>query len=162
MTTKYKDPLMEHFLNPKNVGEMPDASGVGNVGNPLCGDIIRFFIKVNGDKIEKASFKTFGCRAAIATSSVLTQIVPGKTLPEALAISEKDIARPLGELPALKMHCARLAGYALKAAIGDYRARTTGDWTFLEEILERTRNPCEWTEEAQTRKKEIQHVEPPL
>ena len=114
---------MEHFLNPHNVGEMPDADGVGNVGNPVCGDIMRLYIKVKEDRIVDARFKTFGCGAAIATSSMVTDLVKGKTLQEALQISNKAVAEALDGLPKIKMHCSVLAEEALKAAIEDYRKR---------------------------------------
>jgi len=111
---------MEHFLHPRNVGEIPDASGIGNVGNPICGDIMRMYIKVENDIIVDAKFKTFGCGAAIATSSMVTEMVKGKTLEEALAISNKAVAEALGGLPAIKMHCSLLAEQALRAALKDY------------------------------------------
>jgi len=114
---------MEHFLNPHNVGELPDADGVGNVGNPVCGDIMRLYIKVQDGRIVDARFKTFGCGAAIATSSMVTDLVKGKTLDEALQISNKAVAEALGGLPKVKMHCSVLAEEALRAAIEDYRKR---------------------------------------
>src|ERR1051325_1247903 len=117
MTSKpAKDPLMDHFMNPRNVGELPDADGVGDVGNPMCGDIVRLFLKIKGDKIEKATFKTFGCRAAIATSSILTEMVKGKAIQDALKLKEKDMLDQLGDLPPLKRHCGKLAELALQAA----------------------------------------------
>src|SRR4029078_9780705 len=94
-----KDLLMEHFMNPRNVGEIADADGVGDVGNPLCGDIVRLFIKIKENKIQKATFKTFGCRAAIATSSILTEMVTGKTVDQALKLNQKTIGEALGDLP---------------------------------------------------------------
>src|SRR5690349_150411 len=115
-----KDLLMEHFMNPRNAGELPDPDGVGEVANPVCGDIVRLFLKIKDNKIQKASFKTFGCRAAIATSSVLTEMVPGKTLEEALTLDKNDMSKALGDLPPLKQHCTKLAELALKAALGDY------------------------------------------
>ena len=121
--TEYSQKVMEHFLNPHNVGEMPDADGVGNVGNPVCGDIMRLYIKVKEDRIVDARFKTFGCGAAIATSSMVTDLVKGKTLQEALQISNKAVAEALDGLPKIKMHCSVLAEEALKAAIEDYRKR---------------------------------------
>jgi nitrogen fixation NifU-like protein len=114
---------MEHFLNPHNVGELPDANGIGNVGNPVCGDIMRLYIKVEADRIVDVRFKTFGCGAAIATSSMVTDLVKGKTLDEALQISNKAVAEALGGLPKIKMHCSVLAEEALKAAIEDYRKK---------------------------------------
>ncbi|MDD2866300.1 MAG: Fe-S cluster assembly scaffold protein NifU [Candidatus Omnitrophota bacterium] len=121
--TQYSEKVMEHFLNPHNVGELPDADGVGNVGNPVCGDIMRLYIKVQDGRIVDARFKTFGCGAAIATSSMVTDLVKGKTLDEALQISNKAVAEALGGLPKVKMHCSVLAEEALRAAIEDYRKR---------------------------------------
>jgi len=121
--TQYSEKVMEHFKNPKNVGEIPDADGIGNVGNPVCGDIMRLYIKVEDNKIKDAKFKTFGCGAAIATSSMVTEIVKGKTVEEALKISNKAVAEALGGLPPIKMHCSVLAEQALKSAIDDYLAK---------------------------------------
>ncbi len=118
--TQYSEKVMEHFKNPRNVGEIKDADGIGNVGNPVCGDIMRLYIKVQDDKIVDAKFKTFGCGAAIATSSMVTEIVKGKTVREALEISNRAVAEALGGLPPIKMHCSVLAEQALKAAIDDY------------------------------------------
>ena len=120
---QYSDKVMEHFLSPHNVGELPDANGVGNVGNPVCGDIMRLYIKVENDRIIDVRFKTFGCGAAIATSSMVTDLVKGKTLDEALQISNKAVAEALGGLPKVKMHCSVLAEEALRSAIEDYRKR---------------------------------------
>ena len=121
--TEYSEKVMQHFLNPHNVGEIPDASGVGNVGNIICGDIMRLYIKVEDNRIVDAKFKTFGCGAAIATSSMVTDLVKGKTLDEALQISNKAVAEALGGLPKIKMHCSVLAEEALRAAIEDYRKK---------------------------------------
>jgi len=118
--TQYSEKVMEHFKNPKNVGEIPDADGIGNVGNPICGDIMRLYIKVKDGKILDAKFKTFGCGAAIATSSMITELVKGKTIDEALKISNSAVAEALGGLPKIKMHCSVLAEEALKSAIDDY------------------------------------------
>lgn len=120
---QYGEKVMEHFLNPHNVGELVDANGVGNVGNPVCGDIMRLYIKVEEGKIVDAKFKTFGCGAAIATSSMVTDLVKGKTIEEALLISNKAVAEALGGLPKIKMHCSVLAEEALRAAIEDYRKK---------------------------------------
>ena len=139
-----KDMLMEHFMNPRNVGEFSDADGVGDVGNPLCGDIIRLFLQIKNDRIDKAAFKTFGCRAAIATSSILTELVKGKTIAEARHLTREDISQVLGDLPPLKQNCAKLAELALQAALGDYLSRSTGDRTLLNEVQERIHNPREW------------------
>ena len=117
---KYTEKVMEHFQNPRNVGEISDADGVGTVGNPACGDIMKLFIKVKDGKITEAKFKTFGCGAAIATSSMVTELVVGKTIEEALKISKATVAEALGGLPPQKMHCSNLAADALKAAIDQY------------------------------------------
>lgn len=118
--TQYSEKVMDHFKNPRNVGEIPDADGIGNVGNPVCGDIMRLYIKVENDVIVDAKFKTFGCGAAIATSSMVTEIVKGKSIDEALQISNKAVTEALGGLPKIKMHCSVLAEEALKSAIDDY------------------------------------------
>ena len=123
---EYGEKVMQHFLNPHNVGELPGANGTGNVGNPICGDIMRLYIKVEDGKIVDASFKTFGCGAAIATSSMVTDLVKGKTLDEALQISNKAVAEALGGLPKIKMHCSVLAEEALRAAIEDYKKKQQG------------------------------------
>ncbi|MFA5156470.1 MAG: Fe-S cluster assembly scaffold protein NifU [Candidatus Omnitrophota bacterium] len=117
----YSDKVMDHFLNPRNVGEIPDASGIGSVGNPICGDVMKMFIKVENNIVTDAKFKTYGCGAAIATSSMVTEMVKGKPLDEALKISNKSVADALGGLPAVKLHCSVLAEEALRAAIEDYR-----------------------------------------
>ena len=117
----YSDLVMEHFRNPRNVGEIPDADGVGMVGNPVCGDVMKMMIKVQDDRIADIKFQTFGCGAAIATSSIATEIVKGKTLEEALSLSNKAVAEALGGLPPAKMHCSNLAADAIHKAIEDYR-----------------------------------------
>jgi nitrogen fixation NifU-like protein len=117
----YSDLVMEHFRNPRNVGEIPDADGVGMVGNPVCGDVMKMMIKVRDDRIADIKFQTFGCGAAIATSSIATEIVKGKTLEEALSLSNKAVAEALGGLPPAKMHCSTLAAYAIHKAIEDNR-----------------------------------------
>lgn len=118
--TQYSEKVMEHFRDPHNVGEIPDADGIGDVGNPVCGDIMRLYIKVKDGLITDAKFKTFGCGAAIATSSMVTDIVKGKSVEDALKISNRAVAEALGGLPAIKMHCSVLAEQALKSAIDDY------------------------------------------
>ena len=124
MEGHYSDKVMEHFRNPRNVGEIPDADGVGNVGNPVCGDIMRLYIRVDKNEvITDAKFKTFGCGAAIATSSMVTELVKGKTIKDALSISNHAVADALGGLPKIKMHCSVLAEQALRGAINDYLAR---------------------------------------
>ena len=120
----YSEKVMDHFLHPRNVGEIPGASGVGTVGNPVCGDVMRMYIKVENNIIVDVKFKTFGCGAAIATSSMVTEMVKGKTLEEALKISNRAVAEALGGLPPIKMHCSVLAEQALKSAIEDYRKRS--------------------------------------
>lgn len=117
---------MEHFTNPRNVGEIENASGVGELGNAACGDIMRISILVEDDIIKDVKFKTFGCGAAIATSSMVTEMVKGKTIDEALAITNKAVAEALGGLPPAKMHCSNLAADALHKAIEDYRAKHAG------------------------------------
>lgn len=119
----YSDKVMDHFSNPRNTGEIPDADGVGQVGNPVCGDIMKMFIKVDDGRISDIKFKTFGCGAAIATSSMVTEMVKGKTIEEALAVSNQMVAEALGGLPAPKMHCSNLAADALHKAIEDYHER---------------------------------------
>ncbi|NLB73809.1 MAG: Fe-S cluster assembly scaffold protein NifU [Firmicutes bacterium] len=116
----YTEKVMDHFTNPRNVGEIQDADGVGMVGNPICGDVMKLTIKVEGDRIKDAKFKTFGCGAAIAVSSMVTELVLGKTLEEALEISNKAVADALGGLPPKKMHCSNLGADALRKAIEDY------------------------------------------
>lgn len=116
----YSEKVMDHFLHPRNVGEIPDASGIGNVGNPVCGDILRLYIKVENGIIVDAKFKTFGCGAAISTSSMVTEMVKGKSIEEALQISNKAVAEALGGLPPIKMHCSVLAEEALRSALADY------------------------------------------
>jgi len=116
----YTEKVMEHFRNPHNMGEIPDADGVGTVGNPVCGDLMTIYIKVKENHIEDIKFKTFGCGAAIATSSMITELAKGKTLEEAMKISRSDVADSLGGLPPIKMHCSNLAADGLHAAIQDY------------------------------------------
>lgn len=116
----YTDKVMDHFTNPRNVGEIENANGVGEVGNAKCGDIMRIYLQVEDNIIKDVKFKTFGCGAAIATSSMVTELVMGKTLEEALEISNKAVAEALGGLPPAKMHCSNLAADALHEAIKDY------------------------------------------
>ena len=123
---KYPKVLMEHFQNPRNVGEISDPDGVGTVGNASCGDIMQLFIKVNGNKIVDAKFKTFGCGAAIATSSILTERIKGATLDEALKISEETSKEVLSKLPKEKVPCFTLATDALKLAIEECHCKETG------------------------------------
>jgi nitrogen fixation NifU-like protein len=116
----YTEKVMDHFRNPRNVGEIPDADGVGTVGNPVCGDLMTIYIKVKDNRLVDIKFKTFGCGSAIATSSMITELAKGKTLEEGLKISRANVADELGGLPAIKMHCSNLAADALHAAIEDY------------------------------------------
>ncbi len=123
----YSDKVMDHFMNPRNVGDMEDADGIGEEGNPTCGDAMKIFIKVKDDRIVDAKFKTFGCGAAIAVSSMVTEMVKGKTIDEALSLSKEAVANELDGLPPQKMHCSNLGADALKKAIEDYRSRSKGD-----------------------------------
>lgn len=119
----YSDKVMEHFRNPRNVGEIPDADGIGKVGNPVCGDLMWIYIKVKDNRLLDVKFKTFGCGAAIATSSMVTEMAKGKTLEEAMKITRKDVADSLDGLPPVKMHCSNLAADGLHAAIEDYLSK---------------------------------------
>jgi nitrogen fixation NifU-like protein len=119
----YSDKVMEHFKNPRNVGEIEDASGVCDVGNPVCGDIMNIYLKVENNIITDAKFKTFGCGAAIASSSMATELVKGKTLEEAWEVSNKAVAEALEGLPPIKMHCSVLAEEGIHKAINDYRKK---------------------------------------
>src|SRR5512137_694338 len=119
----YGQEVMEHFMHPRNVGEITDADGVGEVGNPVCGDIMWIYIKVKDERIVDIKFKTLGCAAAIATSSKATELAKGRTIDDALEITNGDIAKSLGGLPAVKMHCSVLAMDALKEAVYDYHKR---------------------------------------
>ena len=116
----YNDKVIEHYSNPRNVGEIENASGIGEVGNPVCGDIMKMYIKVQNNIITDVKFKTFGCGAAIATSSISTELIKGKTIQEALKLTNKDVVNELGGLPAVKLHCSVLAEEAIKKAIEDY------------------------------------------
>jgi nitrogen fixation NifU-like protein len=120
----YSETVKDHFQNPRNMGELPDADAVGKVGNPTCGDLIWIYIKVKDDIIEDIRFKTFGCAAAIATSSMLTELAKGKTLKEAFKITRTDIAEALEGLPPIKMHCSNLAADGLHKAIEEYLGKT--------------------------------------
>ncbi|MDD5731861.1 MAG: iron-sulfur cluster assembly scaffold protein [Patescibacteria group bacterium] len=127
-TSQYNPKIIAHFTSPHNVGEIKDADGVGEVGNPMCGDMMKLTIKVGRNKkdeeiIEDVKFKTYGCAAAIATSSMVTDMAMGKTLDEALKITRQDVAEELGGLPEIKMHCSNLAADALRKAIENYRSK---------------------------------------
>ena len=119
----YSEKVMQHFKKPQNMGEIPDADGVGSVGNPTCGDLMTMYIKVKDYRIEDVKFKTYGCGAAIATSSMTTELAKGKTIDEAMKISRASVADSLGGLPPVKMHCSNLAADALHAAIEDYQKK---------------------------------------
>jgi nitrogen fixation NifU-like protein len=119
----YSDKVLDHFKNPRNVGEIKDANGVGTVGNPVCGDMMTMYIKVKDDRITDVKFKTYGCGAAIATSSMTTELAKGKTVDEALEITRQSVADALEGLPPVKMHCSNLAADALHEAIKDYKKR---------------------------------------
>lgn len=116
----YSEKVMDHFTNPRNVGEIPGASGIGTVGNPVCGDVMKMYLKIENNIIVDVKFKTFGCGAAVATSSMVTEMVKGKSITEALTITNKAVAQALGGLPAIKMHCSVLAEEALRSALKDY------------------------------------------
>ncbi len=116
----YSQKVMDHFTNPRNVGELADASGVGTVGNPVCGDVMRMYLKIENEVIVDIKFKTFGCGAAVATSSMVTEMVKGKTITQALEITNQAVAEALGGLPPKKMHCSVLAEEALRSALKDY------------------------------------------
>jgi nitrogen fixation NifU-like protein len=119
----YSEKVMQHFKKPQNMGEIPDADGVGSVGNPTCGDLMTMYIKVKDNRLEDVKFKTYGCGAAIATSSMTTELAKGKTIDEAMNISRASVAESLGGLPPVKMHCSNLAADALHAAIEDYQKK---------------------------------------
>ncbi|RLG71391.1 MAG: Fe-S cluster assembly scaffold protein NifU [Methanobacteriota archaeon] len=124
MALNYTEKVLEHFRNPRNMGVLEDADAVGQVGNPVCGDVMTLYLKIEGDTIRDVRFQTFGCAAAIASTSMLTEMIKGKSLDEALKITKKDVANALGGLPPSKMHCSLLATEALEDAIKKYRAKT--------------------------------------
>jgi nitrogen fixation NifU-like protein len=128
----YSDKVMDHFMNPRNVGEIDNPDGVGEVGNPVCGDMMTFYIKVKDDRLEDVKFKTFGCGAAIAVSSMVSEMAKGKTIQEAKKITPELVAQELEGLPKQKMHCSNLGAQALNKAIEDYEARKTGKTTGME------------------------------
>ena len=124
----YSDKVMDHFRNPRNVGVLEDANGVGEVGNPVCGDIMKMYLKINDDEIiEDVKFETFGCGSAIASSSMATELIKGKSVEEALSLTNKAVDEALDGLPAHKMHCSVLAEEAIKSAIDDYNNRKNGE-----------------------------------
>jgi nitrogen fixation NifU-like protein len=139
----YSKKVMDHFNNPRNAGELESPDGIGHVGNPVCGDVMELYINVKDDIITDVKFKTFGCGAAIATSSMVTEMVKGKTLEEALKISNKAVAEALDGLPAIKMHCSVLAEEALSSAIDDYLAKHPEKNTDALRKLHKTPHPEE-------------------
>ena len=132
MENMYNDIVMDHFMNPRNVGEIEDADGVGTYGSPVCGDMTSVFIKVEDEKIVDAKFKTFGCGSAIASSSMATELMKGKTIDEVLSITTKQIVTELGGLPDAKVHCSVLADHAIKCAIYDYAQKAGKKYAGLE------------------------------
>ncbi len=136
----YSEKVIEHFQHPRNVGEIPDADGVGQVGNPVCGDVMKLFIRVKDGRITDVKFKTFGCGAAIATSSMVTELVKGMTIEDALRVTKKNVADALDGLPPVKMHCSNLAEDALKAAIEDY-LKKRDEKGLLKRFFKKTRSP---------------------
>ena len=136
----YSEKVLDHFTNPRNVGEIPDADGVGTVGNPKCGDIMKMFLKIEDGVIVDCKFKTFGCGAAIATSSMATELIKGKTIGEALKLTNKAVVEALDGLPAVKIHCSVLAEEAVKSAVADYYKRN--NIPFDAKLLECTEEGC--------------------
>ncbi|MCQ9205903.1 MAG: iron-sulfur cluster assembly scaffold protein [Omnitrophica bacterium] len=125
MSNDYTNKVIDYFRNPHNMGKMENPNGIGKVGNTVCGDVMWIYIKVKDEVITDCSFETFGCVAAIATSSALTDLVKGKSIEEALKVTNKDVANELGGLPSMKMHCSLLAEQGLKAAVDDYRKKSS-------------------------------------
>ena len=126
MAGPYSAKVMDHFMNPRNVGEIEDASGIGEVGNPACGDMMRLYLKVEDGRIVDAKFRTFGCGAAIASSSMLTEMIKGKTIAEAREITNRHVADALDGLPPVKIHCSVMAEEAVKSALDDYTKKNPG------------------------------------
>lgn len=139
---QYSEKVMDHFRNPRNVGEIPDADGIGEVGNPICGDMMTFYIKVENDRLKDVKFKTFGCGAAIAVSSIISEMAIGKTLDEAMKISRNDVAKELGGLPPKKMHCSNLGADALHKAIENYRTKQPAKTTESGPKTQETTGKC--------------------
>ncbi|MCK5413969.1 MAG: Fe-S cluster assembly scaffold protein NifU [Thermoplasmata archaeon] len=138
----YSKKVKDHFMNPRNMGEMEDPDGIGLVGNPVCGDVMKIFIRVEDGRITDIKFQTFGCAAAIATSSMITELAMNKTIEEAMKITRDDVAKELDGLPKVKMHCSNLAADGLRAAIEDWEKRMSGD--VPEDSTEGTKaNPCD-------------------
>lgn len=129
----YSEKVMDHFMNPRNVGEIPDANGIGEVGNPVCGDIMKIYLKIEDNRIQDVKFNTFGCGSAIASSSMATELIKGKTLEEAWELTNKAVAEALDGLPPIKMHCSVLAEDAVHKAINNYRVSVgLKPWDFKE------------------------------
>lgn len=129
----YSEKVMDHFMNPRNVGEIPDANGIGEAGNPVCGDIMKIYLKIADNRIQDVKFKTFGCGSAIASSSMATELIKGKTLEDAWELTNKAVAEALDGLPPIKMHCSVLAEDAVHKAINNYRASAGLEtWDFRE------------------------------
>ena len=147
MASMYSAKVMEHFANPHNVGEIPDANGVGEVGNPKCGDIMRMYLKIENNVIVDVKFLTFGCGAAIATSSMATDLIKGKTIDEALKLTNKAVVEALEGLPPIKVHCSVLAEQAVKAALSDYYRRQGID---PEPIVGKLEEDCDHCESCAT------------
>ena len=122
----YSEKVMDHFMNPRNVGEIESADGIGEVGNPACGDMMRLYLKIDEGMVVDAKFRTFGCGAAIASSSMLTEMIKGKTVDEARAITNQHVAEALDGLPAVKIHCSVMAEQAVKSALDDYAKKHAG------------------------------------
>lgn len=143
MAALYSDKVMDHFTNPRNVGELPDANGIGEIGNAKCGDIMKMYIRVEDGRIADVRFKTFGCGSAIATSSIATEMIKGRTIEEALQLSNKAVVEALDGLPANKIHCSVLAEQAVKAAVADYYRRQGIDPTpFVGELPDPEAEAC--------------------
>ena len=132
----YSEKVMDHFTNPRNVGEIADANAIGTVGNPKCGDIMKIYMKIENEIITDVRFKTFGCGAAIATSSMATELVKGKSIPEALLLTNKAVTEALDGLPAVKLHCSVLAEQAIRSAVADYYSRQGIDPTPIVGVIE--------------------------
>lgn len=138
----YSDKVIDHFTNPRNVGEIENADGIGQVGNPKCGDIMKMYLKIENEIIVDVKFKTFGCGAAIATSSIATELIKGKTIKEALQITNKRVVDELDGLPPVKIHCSLLAEQAIKSAILDYYKKQGRDISSLENQVEKECSAC--------------------
>ena len=132
----YSEKVLDHFTNPRNVGELPDANAIGEMGNAKCGDIMKIYMKIENNIIENVSFKTFGCGAAIATSSMATELIKGKSIEEALQLTNKAVVEALDGLPPVKVHCSVLAEQSIKAAIADYYTRLGIDPTPIVGVID--------------------------